>query len=241
MGALTQAASTAVLWIHLTREDNCVVCDLRDGMIRHKIVSSVKIVPFVRQLLKSGGHSLVVVDGVANNPKNQAFVDVRSVARTWVMGDAHKRQLVYCASEALSSSGETAIAHGVEGASVAVVNEICSWTLDQVKMACANDDFWTSVKDCVTGGSDYDDRACAIDDKYVVAGVCARWMFGRTPKAVMSECDHWIKKVNNVSTFVDGVGGQMTRASTTFVASAQMGSLASSRTTLHARFFSGTW
>jgi hypothetical protein len=204
---LFKAHTVPVLWIHLSRELKCVVCDVRDRTVRRAAVTAHKLVKLVEGLVSSGGYGVVVVDGVTDKPANQNYSNICSVARVWVEGAADKRLLVYCASEALRTAGEDEIVRGVGGVDVSAVTQVCSWSLDQYQAACAHAAFWEGVKACVTGGSDYADTRAAVEDKFILAGASARWMFGRAPDKVMSECDTLIKAVDNVDELVRGVTG----------------------------------
>jgi hypothetical protein len=208
---LFKAQTVPALWIHLSREPECVVCDVRAGTIRRAVVSPDDVVAFVKLLLRSGEHGVVLVDGVTDKPANPNYSNICGAARVWVMGGADDRLLVYCASEALTTAGEDEIVHGVGGVDVSAVNHVCSWSLDQHKAACAHAAFWEGVKAYVTGGSDYPDTdagiRAAVEDKFILAGASARWMFGRMPDKVMAECDSWIAKVNNVDELVSGLTG----------------------------------
>eukprot|EP00038_Savillea_parva_P005470 m.155396 g.155396 ORF g.155396 m.155396 type:complete len:662 (-) comp11721_c0_seq6:102-2087(-) len=208
---LFKAQTAPVLWIHLSREFKCVVCDVRGSTVRKAMVSSDDAVAFVKQLVLSGEHGVVVVDGVIDKPTNPIYINICGEARVWVERDADNRLLVYCASEALTTAGEDELVHGVGGVRVSAVNRVCSWSLDQHQAACAQPAFWASVKACVTGGSVYPNTPegiqAAVNDKFILAGASARWMFGRTPDEVMKECDMWISKVADVNELVSRVTG----------------------------------
>ena len=205
---LFKGQTVPVLWIHLGREDECVVCEVRDGRVRRKAVEADELVKFFKQLLRSGGYGLVVVDGVTDKPTNPNHSNIRSAARVWVMGDADKRLLVYCASEALRTAGEDVLAKDTGGNRIGMpIYQVCSWTLVQYKAACALDIFWQGVQLCVTGGAQFPDTNAAVEDKFILAGFSARWMFGRLPDDVMTECDKLITAVDNVDDLVKGVSG----------------------------------
>jgi hypothetical protein len=184
------------------------VCEVRDGTVRRKTVTARKLVKLVERLLEGGGYSVVVVDGVTQTPTNPNHSDIRSAARVWVLGDADNRLLVYCASEALRTAGEDVLAKDTGGNMIDMpIYQVCSWTLVQYKAACALDDFWQGVQQCVTGGAQFPDTNAAVEDKFILAGFSARWMFGRLPDDVMTECDKLITAVDNVDEFVSGVTG----------------------------------
>ena len=73
-----------------------------------------------------------------------------------------------------------------------------SWTLDQYKVACANDDFYESVKENLTNEStdcNGESKDDVLKRKYCLAGACARWFFGYDYKAAKVDIEKHLKKV----------------------------------------------
>jgi hypothetical protein len=91
---------------------------------------------------------------------------------------------------------------------VEIKYRVPSWTLEEYYAACANDTFWKNVYRFVGGLSTLsgEGRNMAIENKYLMAGHSARFMFRRDSEAVRITINMASAKLANINSLKDALG-----------------------------------
>jgi len=94
--------------------------------------------------------------------------------------------------------------YGVED-SLTIINHP-SWTLEQLKKACQNEEFYHHVVTNLDTDNN-DDRDEVIERMFSLAGGSVRWMFGYNDAEVMKDITSCINKCSNMKDIVAGLHG----------------------------------
>eukprot|EP00035_Acanthoeca_spectabilis_P017923 m.378877 g.378877 ORF g.378877 m.378877 type:complete len:748 (+) comp16708_c5_seq13:64-2307(+) len=229
LSALHKARTgSRVLWIHIARELECAVCIMKVG----KIVTPKGLLPAnvaeaqILQCLEDQDFDLIVLDGVTRNPI-PVYQNIQSALRTYTHNKIQEGTactLIYCASQSLRTDGSTNIpSYFLDGTAAPVVMSAPPWSLQEFKDAVAHPEFWSSIQDVVADvpvpetianakaaaatSAGYDsadpvDPAAAVENKFLVSGASARWMFGMSTEDVILDCDRYIEEVHDVETII---------------------------------------
>ena len=133
---------------------------------------------------------VLVVDGVTNLES----VTFHRACSTWRRQRAEgERTFVTVSSVSVTVALEQLIAAKI------VEFNLASWTLEQYKLACANQAFYDSIKEKLRcpGFEECEDQQELLLSKYDHAGGCARWMFEFNHAEWLRDFTVHLKKVND--------------------------------------------
>jgi hypothetical protein len=116
--------------------------------------------------LQDLGADIVIFDGMSQDTRNGWAEQFTSLCDEGVA-------VILVASEGFS------LQQGTLRPIVEIKYRVPSWTLEEYYAACALDSFWENVSELVGGSATVsgEDRKMAIDNKYLIAGHSARFMF----------------------------------------------------------------
>jgi hypothetical protein len=171
------ASGKSVLWIHLD-ELGGNICLMRDNDCQ-KYISTIDR---VTEILDNCNENILVLDGLVQL-KHDSFISHASV---WVQTNS-KKKLVLVSSLQLILKQETIKVHQISEF------KMPSWTIEEYNTALQNKLFKESVIHILPGDSLQE----KIDDKYFLAGGCARWMFEFTVDEVISEIKGHVARVES--------------------------------------------
>jgi hypothetical protein len=181
----------SLLWVHRDHTGSGRVAHFdSDG----GIVSLPAKSDLLSQFIDTAIADVVIVDGITK--KSDALL---GAALTWCkQGD--QRKVVVVSSSQIVLPVEDYDVHRMSKYSMP------SWSRKQYVTACANDQFYESVKAFL---GDEDTKEERLANKFFVAGASARWMFAVTrDKLVEEEIPTYIEELDNMQALISGMNGK---------------------------------
>ena len=182
-----------VVWLHIGKLGPCTMAILDN---KSAIFVVCGIDDFHENLLEECGKCIVIVDGITKRETANLMAKVL----IWKSGSSDSK-LVIVTSDSHLVSGE-------DSAGWAKFR-MYSWTLEEYKEACQCDAFFDlieanlHVEDGVSKKKDE-----LIQEKFFLAGSCARWFFGLNIDATTKDINHHISHVSNYKNVLSGLQGQ---------------------------------
>jgi hypothetical protein len=193
-------ANCKALWLECTEIVN-VVGGTSKGWCLSRVDDKVNVTrhtwtgkPTLKELQDLGA-DIVVFDGMCQSTRNGWAEQFTNLCDEGVA-------VILVASEGFS------LPDGTIDPIVEIKYRVPSWTIEEYYAACANDTFWKNVSQFVGGSvaTSGEGRNIAIENKYLMAGHSARFMFRRRSEVVRIRIHTASTTLGNIDSLKDALG-----------------------------------
>ena len=196
-----------LLWLHLDT-GYCKMVVLNGPAIQsHTFFDNEKFTDLVSLAIDtsiSDNNTIIIVDGIGknNNP---------SLGYFYVLADKGWR-VIFITSDSYHINLDTRLNW--------VRFHVYSWTLEEYTTACEHQPFYETVKSnfeesvvSVTDEGEKKKMKCFLEDKFFLAGHCARWFFSLDYERAIDALDYHLMRVKNCADYVKDLIGNRSEES----------------------------
>lgn len=174
-----------ILWLHLARGFAGHAVEFDGKELRHGTFLAAD----ARRIISYHKHEGVKIVIVTKDT-----LEIRKAATVWV---GHFRIVCICSAAILIPSEQDGFRKF----------RMTSWTIKEYHEACNNPTFYESIKENLIRNNVQLTKEEHINNKFFLAGHCARWFFGMTFKDATEEIDAFIESVSNIKDLIEQIVG----------------------------------